>query len=67
VARFFTGPDYRWVVPYSALIGAVALVSCDVLGRMIARPGEVQAGIVLAAVGAPFFIALVRAKKLVAV
>jgi iron complex transport system permease protein len=67
VARFFTGPDYRWVVPYSALIGAVALVGCDVLGRMIARPGEVQAGIVLAAVGAPFFIALVRAKKLVAV
>lgn len=67
VARFFTGPDYRWVVPYSALIGAVALVACDVLGRMIARPGEIQAGIVLAAVGAPFFIALVRAKKLVAV
>ncbi len=67
VARFFTGPDYRWVVPYSALIGAVALVGCDVLGRMIARPGEIQAGIVLAAVGAPFFIALVRAKKLVAV
>lgn len=67
VARFFTGPDYRWVVPYSALIGAVFLVACDVLGRMIARPGEIQAGIVMAAVGAPFFIALVRAKKLVAV
>jgi iron complex transport system permease protein len=67
VARFFTGPDYRWIVPYSALIGAVSLIACDVIGRMIARPGEVQAGIVLAAIGAPFFIALVRAKKLVAV
>jgi len=67
VARFFTGPDYRWIVPYSALIGAVSLIACDVIGRMIARPGEVQASIVLAAVGAPFFIALVRAKKLVAV
>ncbi|WP_132993162.1 FecCD family ABC transporter permease [Gordonia zhaorongruii] len=67
VARFFTGPDYRWIVPYSALLGAVALVLCDVLGRVVARPGEVQAGIVLAAVGAPFFIALVRTRKLVAV
>jgi iron complex transport system permease protein len=67
IARFFTGPDYRWIVPYSALIGAVSLIACDVIGRMIARPGEVQAGIVLAAVGAPFFVALVRAKRLVAV
>ena len=63
VARFFTGPDYRWIVPYSALIGAVSLIACDVIGRMIARPGEVQASIVLAAVGAPFFIALVRREE----
>nr|WP_221247151.1 iron ABC transporter permease [Gordonia humi] len=67
VARFVTGPDYRWVVPYSAVIGGVMLVGSDVIGRVIARPGEVQAGIVLAAIGAPFFIGLVTAKKLVAV
>jgi len=67
VARFVTGPDYRWVVPYAALIGGVMLVGSDVIGRVIARPGEVQAGIVLAAIGAPFFIALVTAKKMVAV
>lgn len=67
VARFVTGPDYRWIVPYSALIGGLLLVGSDVIGRVVARPGEVQAGIVLAAIGAPFFIALVQAKKLVAV
>ncbi|MGO3327664.1 FecCD family ABC transporter permease [Gordonia sp. (in: high G+C Gram-positive bacteria)] len=67
VARFITGPDYRWVVPYSALIGGLLLVGSDVIGRVVARPGEVQAGIILAAIGAPFFIGLVQAKKLVAV
>lgn len=65
VARAFTGPDYRWLLPCSALIGAIMLITCDVLGRVAARPGELQVGIVLALVGAPFFIALVRRRKLV--
>jgi iron complex transport system permease protein len=64
VARAFTGPDYRWILPYSAVIGAIMLTVCDVIGRVVARPGELQAGIVLALVGAPFFIALVRRRKL---
>lgn len=67
IARYMSGPDYRWVVPCSALIGGLLLVGSDVIGRVIARPGEVQAGITLAAIGAPFFIALVRAKKPVGV
>jgi iron complex transport system permease protein len=65
LARAFTGPDYRWLLPCSALIGAIMLITCDVLGRVAARPGELQVGIVLALVGAPFFIALVRRRKLV--
>lgn len=65
VARAFTGPDYRWLLPCSALIGAIMLITCDILGRVAARPGELQVGIVLALVGAPFFIALVRRRKLV--
>lgn len=65
VARAFTGPDYRWLLPCSALIGAIMLITCDILGRVTARPGELQVGIVLALVGAPFFIALVRRRKLV--
>lgn len=64
VARAFTGPDYRWLLPYSALVGAILLTVCDVVGRVVVRPGELQAGIVLALVGGPFFIALVRRRKL---
>ncbi|MQA32819.1 FecCD family ABC transporter permease [Modestobacter roseus] len=66
VARAVTGPDHRWLIPYSALLGAIFLLLADVLGRVVARPGELQVGIVLAVVGAPFFIALVRRRKLAA-
>ncbi|WP_031940901.1 iron chelate uptake ABC transporter family permease subunit, partial [Prescottella defluvii] len=64
VARAITGPDYRWLVPYAGLLGGVMLVMSDVIGRVVVRPGELQVGIVLAVVGAPFFIALVRRRKL---
>ncbi|MGH3980254.1 MAG: FecCD family ABC transporter permease [Pseudonocardiaceae bacterium] len=64
VARYVTGPDHRWLLPYSALLGAVLVLLADTLGRVVARPGELQVGIVLALVGAPFFIALVRRKRL---
>ncbi|MCZ2823263.1 MULTISPECIES: FecCD family ABC transporter permease [unclassified Modestobacter] len=65
VARAITGPDHRWLVPYSTLLGVVLLLLADVLGRVLARPGELQVGIVLAVVGAPFFIALIRRRRLV--
>ncbi|MGH3684278.1 MAG: FecCD family ABC transporter permease [Pseudonocardiaceae bacterium] len=65
VARFLTGPDHRWLLPAAGLAGALLLLAADVLGRVVARPGELQVGIVLAVVGAPFFIALVRRRKLV--
>lgn len=61
--RTFTGPAHRWLVPCSALAGAVLLLTADVVGRVMARPGEVQVGIVLALLGGPFFIALVRRRK----
>jgi ABC-type Fe3+-siderophore transport system permease subunit len=64
VVRAFTGPTHRWLVPCSGLLGAAFLLLADVLGRIVARPGELQVGIVLALVGAPFFIALVRRRKL---
>jgi iron complex transport system permease protein len=63
IARAFTGPDHRWLVPCSALAGAALLLVADVLGRVVVSPGELQTGIVLAVVGAPFFIALVRRRK----
>ena len=64
VARAICGPDYRWILPWSLVLAPILLLSADVLGRVIARPGEVQVGILTAFLGAPFFIALVRRRKL---
>jgi iron complex transport system permease protein len=64
VARAITGPNYRWILPYSMLLAPILLLSADVIGRVIAPPGEVQVGIVTAFLGAPVFIALVRRRKL---
>lgn len=59
VARYLTGPDYRWLVPYAGLLGAVVLLVCDIVGRLVVRPGELEAGVVVALIGAPFFAVLV--------
>jgi iron complex transport system permease protein len=64
VARWFTGPDYRWILAFSALLGPTLLIAADVVGRVIARPGEIEAGLVVAFLGAPVLIALVRRVKL---
>jgi iron complex transport system permease protein len=63
-ARAVTGPDYRWVLPYSAVLGAILILVADVIGRLVAAPAEVPVGIVMAAVGVPAFIALVRRPRL---
>ncbi|MYX12034.1 iron chelate uptake ABC transporter family permease subunit [Streptomyces sp. SID8374] len=59
VARYLTGPDYRWLVPYAGLLGAVILLVCDIVGRLVVRPGELEPGVVVALIGAPFFAVLV--------
>nr|WP_221473559.1 iron ABC transporter permease [Planomonospora venezuelensis] len=63
LARPLSGPDHRWLLPYSGLMGACALLLADVAGRVVARPGELEVGVVLALAGAPFFVALVRRRK----
>ncbi|HYZ97752.1 MAG TPA: iron chelate uptake ABC transporter family permease subunit, partial [Acidimicrobiales bacterium] len=65
VARAICGPDYRWILPWSLVLSPILLLGADVIGRVVARPGELQVGIVTALVGAPFFVALVRRRKLV--
>jgi len=57
------GTDHRWLVPFSALGGAILLVGADVVGRLVARPTEVEVGILTALIGAPFFIWIVRRQK----
>ena len=64
VARAICGPDHRWVMPWSIVLGPVLLLGADVVGRLVSRPGELQVGIVTAFVGAPFFVLLVRRRKL---
>ena len=64
VARAICGPDYRWVLPWSIVLAPILLLGSDVIGRIIARPGELQVGIVTAVIGAPFFVLLVRRRKL---
>lgn len=57
--RALVGGDYRWLLAIGAPAGAIVLLTADILGRVIALPGEVQAGLVVAFVGAPVLIALV--------
>jgi iron complex transport system permease protein len=64
VARLICGPDYRWILPYSLVLAPILLLGADVLGRVLIRPAELQVGIVTAAIGAPFFVWLVRRRNL---
>ncbi|MFG2301071.1 FecCD family ABC transporter permease [Actinacidiphila glaucinigra] len=58
------GPDHRRLLPLSAVLAPCLLLTADILGRVVARPTEVQAGVLVAFIGGPFFIALVRRRKL---
>jgi iron complex transport system permease protein len=62
VARTICGVDYRWIVPYTAVIGAILVTVADTVGRVLLRPQEIPVGVMLAFVGAPFFIYLARWK-----
>lgn len=65
VARLITGPDHRRLLPATALLAPCLLLFADIIGRVLTRPEEVQAGIVVAFIGGPFFIALVRRHRAV--
>ncbi|MFJ8113281.1 FecCD family ABC transporter permease [Streptomyces sp. NPDC096132] len=63
IVRSFTGPDLRWIMPYAAILSPVLLLGSDVIGRVVARPSEVQVGIITAIIGGPVFILLVRRRR----
>lgn len=58
--RMLLGPDHRVLLPASALGGALFLVFCDSLGRIVLPPTEVRAGIMTAVLGSPYFLYLLR-------
>lgn len=60
LSRFFVGNDYRWLIPYSMVLGAVLLLTADVVARLLIMPAEVPIGVMTALVGGPFFIYIAR-------
>lgn len=64
VVRLIWGPDYRFLLPMSAIIGATFLVLADLVARTIVSPGELPVGVVTAFCGAPFFLYLLRRRRL---
>ena len=63
VMRLVLGPDLRFVIPMSALSGAIILTVSDILGRLLGSPGELEVGVVTAFVGAPLLIFLAIRSK----
>lgn len=61
LARSLVGPDYRWLLPFSALIGAILLLGADILSRVVSGD-SFEVGIMIAVIGAPVFVYMVRRK-----
>lgn len=60
LVRQLFGPDHRWLIPGSAVLGAALLLGADLLARTIATPAELPVGILTAALGAPVFFSLLQ-------
>ncbi|MFD1887793.1 FecCD family ABC transporter permease [Paenibacillus wenxiniae] len=58
--RALVGNDYRWLVPYCLLGGAILLLLADVTARLVIMPSELPLGVVTALIGGPFFIYIAR-------
>lgn len=63
IVRLLCGPDLRYIIPMSAVLGAVLLTVADVIGRLIGYPGELEAGIVTAFIGAPILVYIAMREK----
>ncbi|WP_431984490.1 FecCD family ABC transporter permease [Streptomyces qinglanensis] len=61
--RAFTGPDPRWMLPYCALFAPALMLVCDVIGRVVVAPSEIEVNIVTSFLGGLLFIHLVRQRK----
>ncbi len=63
ITRYLVGVDYRWIIPCSAILGALLLVSADIGARMINPPFETPVGALTALIGVPFFLYLARSER----
>ena len=60
IARFFIGSDYRYLFPASVFLGGTIVMLCDTVARVMFAPMEIPVGIIMSALGAPFFLYLLR-------
>lgn len=60
IVRMFVKNDYRWMIPFTGVIGAILLLLADIASRYLLMPEETPVGITTAVIGAPFFIYLAR-------
>jgi len=64
IMRLIIGPDHRFLLPATAIAGAIFLVLADIAARTVVRPAELPVGIITAFLGAPFFLYLLKTKKM---
>lgn len=62
IVKFFIKADYRWILPYSAVVGAILLLVADIAARVLLKPQELPVGVMTALIGAPFFVYLAKSK-----
>ncbi len=60
MAMGLVGTDYRWIIPFSAVIGSTLLLLADIAARFVIMPLEMPIGVMTAFIGAPFFIYIAR-------
>ena len=63
IMRLIIGPDHRYLLPTTAIAGAIFLVWADMAARTVASPAEMPVGIITAFLGAPFFLYLLKRKR----
>ncbi len=62
MVRFWIKTDYRWIVPYAAIWGAILLLVSDIAARVLFKPQEIPVGVMTAIIGAPVFVYLAKSK-----
>ncbi|OAS20719.1 FecCD family ABC transporter permease [Paenibacillus oryzisoli] len=63
LARRLVGPKHQWLLPGSALVGSLLVITADTIGRWILQPSEIPTGIVIAVIGGPYFLYLLTRNR----
>lgn len=63
IGRMLVGHDHKLLIPFSAIFGAALYLLADTMGRTIAYPNEISGAVIMAVIGGPFFILLLRRSK----